>query len=408
MAEDATKNLGKFAQPSNFHSIGYDAKMGRVKSDDPYLLSSDTPLQHDVDFGITQSKDTSNIADLLNSGTSRPDTTVSFYGLDQINTLEDQLKRRGNSDYNLLGSGQIIRKEAMESKGEFGGDHASITPSWLCFMKGTKIKFSASNQQVSWIAAEELGKNDKLVRQLGQIEGPTTYAPFGLKLMEVKEIKGNSDKRKRKNLLIMRFSSTVNGQPRIAARCLADHPFYVKEKGWSSFCPELTNSQYGINSKFLKINDVCIPPPSNAEAFKFDKLNLTAMDSSAALTLSRMGMAKKYKSDESPMGSPSKKSNGSDNGSNSSNQQSRMQSDRAKRPMNAFMLFAKKYRVEITQAHPGKDNRAISVILGDKWKSMETTERQQYAEKARILAEEHKKNFPDCWKRKKTLKKKVS
>lgn len=48
--------------------------------------------------------------------------------------------------------------------------------------------------------------------------------------------------------------------------------------------------------------------------------------------------------------------------------------------------------------------RAISVILGDKWKQLDTTERQQYAEKARILAEEHKKNFPDCWKRKKTLK----
>ena len=28
-----------------------------------------------------------------------------------------------------------------------------------------------------------------------------------------------------------------------------------------------------------------------------------------------------------------------------------------KRPMNAFMLFAKRFRVEYTQLHPGKDNR---------------------------------------------------
>ena len=28
-----------------------------------------------------------------------------------------------------------------------------------------------------------------------------------------------------------------------------------------------------------------------------------------------------------------------------------------KRPMNAFMLFAQRFRLEITQAHPGKDNR---------------------------------------------------
>lgn len=31
--------------------------------------------------------------------------------------------------------------------------------------------------------------------------------------------------------------------------------------------------------------------------------------------------------------------------------------DRPKRPMNAFMLFAKKYRLELIQLHPGKDNR---------------------------------------------------
>lgn len=30
---------------------------------------------------------------------------------------------------------------------------------------------------------------------------------------------------------------------------------------------------------------------------------------------------------------------------------------KAKRPMNAFMLFAKKFRLEYTQMYPGKDNR---------------------------------------------------
>ena len=32
---------------------------------------------------------------------------------------------------------------------------------------------------------------------------------------------------------------------------------------------------------------------------------------------------------------------------------------KCKRPMNAFMLFAKKYRVEYTQMYPGKDNRCV-------------------------------------------------
>lgn len=74
----------------------------------------------------------------------------------------------------------------------------------------------------------------------------------------------------------------------------------------------------------------------------------------------------------------------------------------ARRPMNAFMLFAKRYRLEITQKHPGKDNRAISVILGDEWKSLSSEDRKVYILEAKNLAEEHKKIYPDCWKRKRT------
>lgn len=32
-------------------------------------------------------------------------------------------------------------------------------------------------------------------------------------------------------------------------------------------------------------------------------------------------------------------------------------SNKCKRPINAFMLFAKKYQVQYTQMYPGKDNR---------------------------------------------------
>jgi hypothetical protein len=42
------------------------------------------------------------------------------------------------------------------------------------------------------------------------------------------------------------------------------------------------------------------------------------------------------------------------------------------------------------------------VILGDKWKSMESEERHKYVQEAKQLAEEHKKVNPDCWKRKRT------
>ena len=46
--------------------------------------------------------------------------------------------------------------------------------------------------------------------------------------------------------------------------------------------------------------------------------------------------------------------------------------------------------------------RAISVILGDKWKAMKQEDRKEYVLQAKLLADEHKRVNPDCWKRKRT------
>ncbi|MGH0150383.1 UNVERIFIED_CONTAM: hypothetical protein FKN15_020505 [Acipenser sinensis] len=46
--------------------------------------------------------------------------------------------------------------------------------------------------------------------------------------------------------------------------------------------------------------------------------------------------------------------------------------------------------------------RAISVILGDRWKKMKNEERRMYTMEAKALAEEQKRLNPDCWKRKRT------
>ncbi len=77
-------------------------------------------------------------------------------------------------------------------------------------------------------------------------------------------------------------------------------------------------------------------------------------------------------------------------------------SSKPKRPMNGFMLFAKKYRLELIQQHPGKDNRAISVMLGEAWKALPREEREEYSRRAKVMADEQKKIHPDCWKRKRT------
>lgn len=66
------------------------------------------------------------------------------------------------------------------------------------------------------------------------------------------------------------------------------------------------------------------------------------------------------------------------------------------------MLFAKKCGVEYIQMYLRKDNRAINVILGDRWKKMKNEERKMYTLEAKALAEEQKRLNPDCWKRKRT------
>jgi hypothetical protein len=47
-------------------------------------------------------------------------------------------------------------------------------------------------------------------------------------------------------------------------------------------------------------------------------------------------------------------------------------------------------------------HRAISVILGDAWRSLPPGEKQVYVAEAKIMAQERKRLHPDCWKRKRS------
>lgn len=85
------------------------------------------------------------------------------------------------------------------------------------------------------------------------------------------------------------------------------------------------------------------------------------------------------------------------------------------------MLFAQKYRLQLIQQYPGRDNRyehtdqsffrnfistlfnrAISVMLGDAWKRLNPAEKEMYTAEAHLRAEEYRRLFPDCWKRKRS------
>ncbi|XP_062342373.1 HMG box transcription factor BBX isoform X2 [Osmerus eperlanus] len=62
---------------------------------------------------------------------------------------------------------------------------------------------------------------------------------------------------------------------------------------------------------------------------------------------------------------------------------------RARRPMNAFLLFCKRHRSLVRQKHPRLDNRGATKILADWWAVLEPNEKQKYTD----MAKEYKDAF---------------
>ncbi|XP_048741111.1 HMG box-containing protein 1-like [Ostrea edulis] len=273
---------------------------------------------------------------------------------------------------------------------------------WQCFIKDTRIRFVGSNDEQEtehseWQTVENLAKQETIATQAAGMEQKAhqSYGRNGFLLSSINKMADNQDRK-----LHLLFSSDSLGRSFLWAECDEDHPFFVKDKGWSSCNPELTYDKYGIPCNILHQNDLCLPPehpeasPSDDVFHTMQGYDLTPQDHSAVFALSHMAKQKRdsdsTSSPQSGSGSPTKKRPPKDE-----------EGRKPKRPMNAFLLFAKQRRLTLTHDYPGKDNRAISVILGELWKNMDENEKLVYEEEARALAEKQKLKHPNCWKRKK-------
>uniref|UniRef100_A0A668S1P2 HMG box-containing protein 1 n=1 Tax=Oreochromis aureus TaxID=47969 RepID=A0A668S1P2_OREAU len=305
-------------------------------------------------------------------------------------------------------SGVFSMSSSFSDDEDMAWSHSWPSTAWHCFLKGTRLRFHRG-PNVEWQEADELGDSDD------DSDDESIYGSDGLKLVNHEETLSFGQA-----VLKLTFDPGSPDEGLLTAECRLDHPFFVKNKGWSSFYPSLTVVHHGIPCYEMQLGDVCLPP-NHPDAINCDdsvvfdtfrSYDFTPLDSSAVYVLSSMARQRraslssggavspdcdKLERSSSPHSSSSKS-----NRSHNSGIASGATPTKCKRPMNAFMLFAKKYRVEYTQMYPGKDNRAISVILGDKWKKMKSEERRIYTMEAKALAEEQKRLNPDCWKRKRT------
>ncbi|KAK3582760.1 hypothetical protein CHS0354_015285 [Potamilus streckersoni] len=66
-----------------------------------------------------------------------------------------------------------------------------------------------------------------------------------------------------------------------------------------------------------------------------------------------------------------------------------------KRPMNAFMVWARDYRAKLAASMPNATNSDISIRLGQLWSQMSSEEKKPFYQEADNIKRQHRRDYPD-------------
>lgn len=250
-------------------------------------------------------------------------------------------------------------------------------PVWQCFIKGTKILLD--HDPLHWLTAEDIasaflqGQTHRLPSDLCR--------PVDLQLKD-QPISQGSDR------VDLRFESLGSLRSCLTASCCTKHPFFVRNKGWASCDCRETRALYNLPCLALETGDVCLPlahsqppravrDPEQSEVHSLEHSSIVALSEMAQVRHGGLASGGQHSSTFNPS------------------------APKAKRPMNAFLLWSQIKRPEFITKFPHTNNRVISNMLSKEWDKLSAADKKTLSQTAQMKARLHQSLYPNCWKRKK-------